>query len=62
MGTAFITPILQMGQGLPHGPVVNNLPCSAGYMGLISDKGAKIPHTMGQPSPRAASTEPICHN
>ena len=47
---------------LPHGPVVKNLPCSAGYMGLIPGKGTKILHTMGQPSPCAATTEPMCQN
>ena len=52
----------------PGGPVVKNLPSIAGDMGLIPDRGTKIPHAMGQQSlhtpqllsPRAP--EPKGHN
>ena len=46
----------------PGGPVVKNLPSSAGDVGLIPGQGTKIPHAMGQLSPHAASTEPVRHN
>ena len=43
--------------GFPGGPVVKNLPCSAG--GHRFHPGyRKIPHTTGQPSLCATSTEP----
>ena len=42
----------------PGGPVVQNLPSNAGDTGSISGWGAKIPHAVGQLSPRAATTEP----
>ena len=28
---------------VPHGPVLKNLPCNAGDMGLIPGQGTKIP-------------------
>ena len=31
----------------PGGPVVKNLPCKAGYVGLIPGQGTKIPHGAG---------------
>ena len=40
------------------GPVVKNLPSNAGDVGSIPVRGTKIPHAMGQLSPRAATTEP----
>ena len=39
--------------------MVKNLPSNAGDAGLILGWGAKIPHAMGQLSPRAATTEPV---
>ena len=42
----------------PGGPVVKNLPCSAGDVGLIPDQGTKIPHHMGQLSHHATTTDP----
>ena len=41
----------------PGGPVVKNLPCSAGNVGSIPGQGTKIPHATGQLSPRATTTE-----
>ena len=32
----------------PSGPVVKTLPSNAGGMGLIPDRGAKIPHAVGR--------------
>ena len=40
--------------------MVKNPPSSAGDMGLIPGRGAKIPHAAGQLRPRAL--EPACHN
>ena len=42
----------------PSIPVVKNPPSNAGDMGLIPGGGTKIPHAVGQLSPRAATTEP----
>ena len=33
--------------GFPGGPVVKDLPCSAGDMGSIPGQGTKIPQTVG---------------
>ena len=44
----------------PGGPVVKNLLSNAGHMGLIPGWGTNIPHAMGQPSPRATTTESTC--
>ena len=46
----------------PAGPVVKNLPSNAGSVGLIPSQRTKIPHAMGQLSPWATTTEPMCHN
>ena len=46
----------------PGGPVVKNLPCSAGDSGLITGWGTKIPHATGQLSPQATTTDPACRN
>ena len=46
----------------PDGSVVNNLPCNARDKGLIPGRGTKIPHTAGQLSLPAATTEPLRHN
>ena len=41
----------------PGGPVAKNLPCNAGYKGLIPSHGTKIPHAMEELSLCAATTE-----
>ena len=41
----------------PVGPVVKNPPYNAGGVGSIPGRGARIPHTAGQLSPRATATE-----
>ena len=41
----------------PGSPVVKNLPSNAGDSGSIPGWGTKIPHAVGQPSPRATTTE-----
>ena len=46
---------------LPGGPVVKNLPSSAGDVGSIPDQGTKIPHAVGQLNLCAASTESASH-
>lgn len=43
---------------LPGGPVVKNLPPSAGHMGSISTQGTKIPGAAEQLSPRTTAGEP----
>ena len=43
---------------LPWWSVVNNLPCNAGYTGLICGRGTKIPHAVEQPSLHVTTTEP----
>ena len=42
----------------PRGPVVKNPSCNAGDTGSIPGWGTKIPHAVGQLSPRATTTEP----
>ena len=46
----------------PDGSMVNNLPCNARDKGLIPGRRTKIPHTAGQLSLPAATTEPLRHN
>ena len=46
----------------PGGAVVKNPPSNAGDVGSIPGRGTKIQHAAGQLSPRAAATEPACHN
>ena len=41
----------------PSGPVVKNLPDSAGGTDSIPGSGTKIPYTLGQLIPWAAATE-----
>ena len=41
----------------PGGPAVKNLPSNTGDTGSIPGQGTKIPHTVGQGSPRAAATD-----
>ena len=48
------------GEDFPGGPVVTNLPSSAGNVGSIPGQGTKTPHAMGQISPDTAITEPTC--
>ena len=43
---------------LPGGPIVKNPPSNAGDTGLIPGQGTKIPHAVGQLSPRMTTTEP----
>ena len=44
-------------RGFPVGPVVKNPPSNAGDVGFIPGRGTKIPHTAGQLSPHATTTE-----
>ena len=46
----------------PGGPVVKNLPSSAGDVGSILGRGTKTPHAMGQVSQCATTAEPMCLN
>ena len=43
---------------VPGGPVVRNLLSNAEDAGLIAGQGTKIPHALGQLSPRAPTAEP----
>ena len=47
---------------LASGPVAQNPPRNAGYAGSIPGQGTKIPHTTGQLSLRATTTEPAYCN
>ena len=47
---------------LPCGPVVKNLPCNAGDMGLTPDWGTKIPHFSEQLSLQALEQQKILHD
>ena len=47
-------------RGFPGGPVVKNLPCTAGDLGLIPGWGTKIPHATEQLIPCVATIEPTC--
>ena len=49
------------GKGLPCGPVVKNLPCSAGDVGSIPVWGTKIPCAIKQVSLHTATEDPVCH-
>ena len=42
------------------GPVVKNQPSNVGDVCSIPDRGTKIPHAVGQLSPCATPTEPMC--
>ena len=42
------------GGNFPGGPVVKNLPCNAGDLGLNPGQGTKIPHARGK--------QPTCCN
>ena len=47
-------------QDFPGGPVVKNLPCNAGDMGLIPGWGTKTPHTEEELSPSIPTRESMC--
>ena len=47
-----------MRRDLSGGPLVENLPCSAGYVSPVPGAGTKISHAAGQLSPCATATEP----
>ena len=47
---------------VPGGPVVKNLPGSAGVMGSIPGRGTKIPHAVEQLSLNSETVEPEPHN
>ena len=51
-----------MPQDFPGGPVVKNPPSNAVEMGSILGRGTKIPHAVGQLSPRATTTEHVSLN
>ena len=44
-------------QNLPGGPAVKNLPCNAGFVGLIPSWGTKTSQAVQQVSPSAAPPE-----
>ena len=44
----------------PGGPVVQNPPYNAGDAGSIPGQGTKVPHAVGQLSPRVTTTELAC--
>ena len=44
----------------PGGPVVKNPSSNAGDTGSIPGQGTKIPHAIGQLSPRISTREPTC--
>ena len=48
----------QVSWDFPGGPVVKNLPSSAGDMGSISDQGTNIPGAAEQLSPHTTTREP----
>ena len=50
------------GGDFPGGPVVENPPCNAGDEGSIPGRGTKIPHAVGQLSPRATTKDPAYRN
>ena len=47
---------------LSGSPVVKKLPSNAGDTGVILGGGTKIPHSVEQLSPHAATREPMHHN
>ena len=76
-GALHTTTVKILLRDFPGGAVVKNLPYNAGDVGLIPDKGTKVPHAAGQLSPRAANyrahvpwtlraatreRKPACHN
>ena len=55
-----IVPVKNKNRDFSGGPVVKKPPSSAGDMGSIPGRGAKIPHAVGQLSPCTATTETTC--
>ena len=49
----------QNSRDFPGGPVVKNLPSTAGDASSIPGRGTKIPHAAGQLSLHAATSEPV---
>ena len=43
----------------PGGPMVKNPPCNSRDAGLIPVQGTKVPHAVGQLSPRTTTTESV---
>ena len=50
---------MHQNRDFPGGPVVRNLPSTAGETGSIPDRGTRIPHAVGHLSPHTATTEPM---
>ena len=46
----------------PGGPVVKNLPSSAGHVSLIPGQGTRVPHTMEHVNLCAATRQPVSSN
>ena len=46
----------------PGSPVVKNLPCNAGNVGLAPGQGSKIPYAMNQLSLSITTTEFECYS
>ena len=61
-GSSADTPLKMARGDFPGGPGVKNPPCRAGVEGSISGRASKIPHVLGQLSPRLATTEPVHQN
>ena len=54
--------LLKNERDFPGGPLVKNPPSNAGDAHSIPGQGTKIPHAAGHLSPRATTTEFVCHN
>ena len=48
----FIGVLKNKGRDFPGGPVVNTSPSSAGHVGSIPGRGAKIPHALWPKKPK----------
>ena len=46
----------------PGGPGVRSPPSNAGDVGLIADRGTKVPHVVGQLRPQVTTTGLKCHS
>ena len=55
-------PEIRLFRDFPGGPVVKDLPPSAGDAGSIPVQGSKVPHATGQLRPSATTTEPVPRN
>ena len=49
---------LKLNRDIPGGPVVKNLPCNAGDVGLIPGRATRNPHAVGQLTPKATMKIP----